>query len=104
MTTAHVNGTVIDADGHVLEPRDIWARHLDPKLAELILVPDPTGGRILPSEHNPQAMRPHPISKLTHTWSWNCSSVPRFTPGRRLDPDERTLPAMVQLLGDDRFV
>ena len=63
MTMGHVNGTVIDADGHVLEPRGMWARYLDPKLAELILVPDPaTGTRILPSEHNPQARRPHPIS------------------------------------------
>src|SRR5258705_128388 len=63
MTTGHVNGTVIDADGHVLEPRGMWERYLDPKLAEQILVPDPaTGTRVLPAEHNPQAMRPHPIS------------------------------------------
>ena len=59
----HAIGTVIDADGHVLEPRDMWARYLDSKLAALLLVPDPaTGMRVLPAEHNPQAMRPHPIS------------------------------------------
>src|SRR5439155_1061428 len=57
------NGTVIDADGHVLEPRGMWQRYLDPKLAELILVPDPaTGARVLPAEHSPQATHPHPIS------------------------------------------
>jgi len=63
MTAAQVGGTVIDADGHVLEPRAMWARYLEPKLAALILVPDPaTGMRVLPAEHIPQAMRPHPIS------------------------------------------
>ena len=57
------NGAVIDADGHVLEPRGMWQRYLDAKLAELILVPDPaTGARVLPAEHSPQATRPHPIS------------------------------------------
>ena len=26
-----MNGALIDADGHVLEPRDMWTRYLDPK-------------------------------------------------------------------------
>ncbi len=57
------NGAVIDADGHVLEPRGMWQRYLDARLAELILVPDPaSGARVLPAEHSPQATRPHPIS------------------------------------------
>jgi predicted TIM-barrel fold metal-dependent hydrolase len=55
--------TVIDADGHVLEPRGMWQQYLDRQLADLILVPEPkTGRRVLPAEHSPQAKRPHPIS------------------------------------------
>ena len=75
------NGTVIDADGHVLEPRGMWQRYLDPKLAELILVPDEViGGRVLPAEHSPQATRPHPISGTVGRLMGLAGSV-----GRRAD-------------------
>ena len=61
--TRAVNGGVIDADGHVLEPRGMWQDYLEPKLADAILVPETaTGRRVLPAEHNPQAQRPHPVS------------------------------------------
>ena len=61
--TAQGGSPVIDADGHVLEPRGMWQRYLDRRLAEMILVPEPGSGlRILPADQNPQALRPHPIS------------------------------------------
>src|SRR5215510_2038299 len=28
------NAPVVDADGHVLEPRDVWQRYLEPRLRE----------------------------------------------------------------------
>ena len=28
--------TTVDADGHVLEPRDLWERHLEPGLRDRI--------------------------------------------------------------------
>jgi hypothetical protein len=33
-TTAEAKVPVVDADGHVLEPRDVWQRYLEPELRE----------------------------------------------------------------------
>jgi len=61
--TAQRAGPVIDADGHVLEPRGMWQQYLPKDLADLVLRPEPGSGlRVLPADKNPQTGRPHPIS------------------------------------------
>ena len=43
------NAPVVDADGHVLEPRDVWLRYLEPELRERAI-------RIEPDEHGVEVL------------------------------------------------
>jgi len=68
---------IIDCDGHILEPPDLWEKYLEPR-------------------YRSRALRVRLSEKPSYYFKRQCFIS--------ADPDERTIPAMMQLVGEDKFL
>ena len=107
-------GVVVDADAHILEPVDLWANYLEsnieilttgvferfPRLKYVIL--ESGAGWVA-----------HWLERLDGKYKIGGMFSPLMEPPSvyfdrqcfvSVEPDEKTTPAMVELLGEDRFI
>ena len=80
-TIEFTDSLVVDADSHVLEPPDLWERYMDPDLRD-------------------RAIRIRTDSRLKR----RPSEIFRSQCWISADPDEKTVQAIIDLVGDDRFL
>ena len=97
------NGIVVDADAHILEPVDLWQNYLEEKYQDRAIK-----WKVIDEGLEYFAVEGRPAVNTDYVINGALGGVggyPELDGDRtRLMPDEKTTPAMVELLGEDRFI